>query len=1055
MSWMTKWFINNPVAANLLMMAIVISGVLAFGQLRVESFPQIAPSSISISVTYPGGTAQQIDESVTQRIEESISGIAGIKQITSQSSAGISQVMVRKTSSTDLDKLLDDIRNQVSAINGFPVQADRPQVVRNEFTNLAAFVVVSGPRTDDELQSIAKQLEQALKKNPRISKVSNWGTRTSQLVIEPDPDQLKALGLSLEDLAELVEQRSLETRSGELISDKGRMVIRGDGYADDLQKLNQLVVISGSNGKILLGDIAKLSRGYQYSGSIVRNNGSNAIALLVSTSQTDNLLKVSEAISETLDAQRAILPSDIELNTMADMAPYIEDQLFRLSENAWQGLLIVVILLGIFLEIRLAFWVAMGIPIALTGTLAAMQLFNYSINDITLFGFILVLGVLVDDAVVVGEAIHEKRTGNGISSGNLNLNGKTAAWQGVHSVSVATVFGVLTTIAAFSPMLWINNELAKVLAGFSAVVIFALIFSLIESKFILPSHLAQLSVKKPSTGIFAKVQNAAQGGLQWFNFNIYKPVLEFALGYKVASSLGFVAAISLAYGMWSNGAIRSALFPEIPGRYITAVIELEDGAPLPLQRQALLQVEQAMTQVEKGLMDDYPLQKKPVVNLLAWSDGYGEIEVTAELTNESLSSLPGNLLLKRWRENTGKIEGAYSVKFSAAEEPAGGTFLTISSNDRELASLVSEELADTLASLKGVSDVYDDGQDGLPQVRLVLNQYGQQLGLTQAKLAQLAGEAFGEREVHRLLENGQETKVLLQYPRDERRTLAQLQQALIMLPNGGSVMMGDIAEFRHEQEPQVVYRRDREQVINLYWKQNRDLQSPEKTREQLEDTIESLHLQFLSVTIKAGGEFEEIGEVSNGFKSAMILTLIMIYILLAVPLKSYWQPMIIMAVIPFGFAGAIFGHYLMDLPISILSMFGMMAMTGIVINDSLVLITRFNSEYRQGVPLQQALVIAGTSRLRAIFLTTITTVCGLLPLLSETAEQAQYLKPAAVSLVFGELFATAVTLILIPVLLGLFCRKPPLVEKELDDKDLVEQELRAKDSLEELTLERS
>ncbi|CAK1801060.1 AcrB/AcrD/AcrF family protein [Vibrio crassostreae] len=1055
MSWITKWFINNPVAANLLMMAIVISGVLAFGQLRVESFPQIAPSSISITVVYPGGTAQQIDESVTQRIEESISGIAGIKQITSQSSAGVSRVVVRKASSTDLDKLLDDIRNQVNAINGFPVQAERPQVVRNEFTNLAAFVVVSGPRTDDELQPIAKQLEQALKKNPQISKVSNWGTRTSQLVIEPDLEQLKALGLSLEDLARLVEQRSLESRSGELISDKGRMVIRGDGYADDLQKLNQLVVISGSNGNIHLGDIAKLSRGYQYSGSIVRNNGSNAIALLVSTSQTDNLLKVSEAINETLDAQRAILPSDIELNTMADMAPYIEEQLFRLSENAWQGLIIVLILLGIFLEIRLAFWVAMGIPIALTGTLAAMQWFNYSINDITLFGFILVLGVLVDDAVVVGEAIHEKRTGNGSSFGNLNINGpsningKTAAWQGVHSVSVATVFGVLTTIAAFSPMLWINNELAKVLAGFSAVVIFALIFSLIESKFILPSHLAQLSVKKPSTSIFAKVQNAAQGGLQWFNLNVYKPVLEFALSYKVASLLGFVAVISLAYGMWSNGAIRSALFPEIPGRYITAVIELEDGAPLPLQRQALLQVEQAMTQVEKGLMEDYPLLEKPVVNLLAWSDGYGEIEVTAELTNESLSLLPGNLLLKRWRERAGQIEGAYSVKFSAAEEPAGGTFLTISSNDRELASRVSEQLADTLASLKGVSDVYDDGQDGLPQVRLVLNQYGQQLGLTQATLAQLAGEAFGEREVHRLLENGQETKVLLQYPRDERRTLAQLEQAIIMLPNGGSVMMGDIAEFRYEQEPQVVYRRDREQVINLYWKQNRDLQSAEKTREQLEDTIEPLHLQYPSVTIKAGGEFEEIGEVSDGFKSAMILTLLMIYILLAVPLKSYWQPMIIMAVIPFGFAGAIFGHYLMDLPISILSMFGMMAMTGIVINDSLVLITRFNAEYRQGVPLQQALVIAGTSRLRAIFLTTITTVCGLLPLLSETAEQAQYLKPAAVSLVFGELFATAVTLILIPVLLGLFCCKPPQVE------NLIAQEPREQDALEELSLERS
>ncbi|HDY7862150.1 TPA: efflux RND transporter permease subunit [Vibrio vulnificus] len=1022
MSWMTKWFITNPVAANLLMMAIVVSGVLAFGQLRVESFPQIGPSSISITVAYPGGTAQQIDESVTQRVEESISGIAGIKQITSQSSAGLSQVIVRKTSTTELDSLLDDIRNQVNAINGFPVQAEKPQVVRNDFTNLAAFVVVSGPRTDDELQPIAQQLEQALKKHPRISKVSNWGTRTSQLIVEPDPEQLKALGLSLETLASLVEQSSLEARSGELISDVGRIVIRGDGYADDLQKLKQLVVMSGSSGKIRLGDIAKISRGYQYSGAIVRNNGANAIALLVSTSQTDNLLKVSEAIEETLNVQRAIIPSDITLNTMADMAPYIEDQLFRLSENAWQGLLIVVVLLGIFLEIRLAFWVAMGIPIALAGTLAAMQWFNYSINDITLFGFILVLGVLVDDAVVVGEAIHEKRASH--------LSGKNAAWQGVHSVSVATVFGVLTTIAAFSPMLWINNELAKVFAGFSAVVILALIFSLIESKLILPSHLAELSSKSPSLGVVGKVQAFAQGGLQRFNIKLYQPTLEFALRYKVAFLLGFVATLILAYGMWLNGTIRSALFPEIPGRYLSAVIELEDGAPLPLQRKALLQVEQAMSQVEQSVMVDYPLQQKPVVNLLAWSDGQGDIEVTAELTSESLSVLPGNGLLTRWRESTGQIEGAYSVKFSTAEVPAGGTFFTISSDDRELASRVSKQLKNALSSLQGVSDVYDDGQNGVPQVRLVLNLYGQQLGLTQATLAQLAGEAFGEREIHRLLENGQETKVLLQYPRDQRKTLAQLQQTLIMLPTGGSVMLGDIAELYHEQEPQVLYRRNREQVINLYWQQNRNLQSPEQTRDQLQQTINALHQQYPNVTIKAGGEFEEIGEVSAGFQSALILTLLMIYILLAVPLKSYWQPMIIIAVIPFGFAGAIFGHYLMGLPISILSMFGMMAMTGIVINDSLVLITRFNQEYRQGVPLQQALVTAGTSRLRAIFLTTITTVCGLLPLLSETAEQAQYLKPAAVSLVFGELFATAVTLILIPVLLGLFCRKPPIVERE-------------------------
>ncbi|WCP69197.1 efflux RND transporter permease subunit [Vibrio tubiashii] len=1015
MSWLTKWFINNSVGANLLMLAIIASGVMAFGQLRVESFPQIAPSSISITVAYPGGSAKQIDESITQRIEESISGIAGIKQITSQSSAGQSSVVVRKTSSTDLNKLLDDVRNRVNAINGFPAQAERPQVVRNEFTNLAAFVVVSGERSDEQLQPIARQVEQALKSNPRISKVSNWGSRAPQLIIEPRPDELKKLGITLDDLANTINQMSLESRTGELVSDKGRMVIRGDGYADDLQKLKQLVVVSRPSGTVYLGDIATLTRDYESSGAIVRNNGSNAIALLVSTSQTDNLLKVSSAIEETLAEQQRILPNDIELNVMADMAPYIEEQLFRLGDNAWQGLLIVVVLLGIFLELKLAFWVAVGIPVALAGTLGAMQIANYSINDITLFGFILVLGILVDDAVVVGEAIHEKRS--------QYKSGKEAAWHGVHSVSVATVFGVLTTIAAFSPMLWINNDFAKILAGFSAVVIFALIFSLIESKFILPSHLAQLSTQKQGKGIIAKIQSTAQGGLTWFNRRVYKPALEVALDYKLASLMGFVAMIVLAYGMWSTGTIRSAIFPEIPGRYITAKVALEDGAPLPLQKQALDKIEQSMLTVEQQLQADYPLSNPPIVNLLAWSDGYGEIEVTAELTSESLSILPGNLLTDSWRQQVGAIEGAYSVEFSAAEAPAGGTLISISSRDRELAKRVAIELGDALSVLPGVADVFDDGKGGQPQVRLVLNEFGHQLGLTQDKLAKLAGEAYGEREIHRLLEQGQETKVLLKYPRDARKTLAQLEQSQVMLAGGKTVLLGDIAEFQHEQQPQILYRRNREQVVNLYWKQNRDIQAPEQTMTQLTKRIEQLELQYPGVKIKAGGEFEEISEVSDGFKSAMILTILLIYILLAVPLKSYWQPFIIMAVIPFGFAGAIFGHYIMDLPISLLSMFGMMAMTGIVINDSLVLITRFNHEYRNGMPLKQALVTAGTSRLRAIFLTTITTVCGLLPLLSETAEQAQYLKPAAVSLVFGELFATAVTLLLIPILLGLTSRK--------------------------------
>nr|WP_319533823.1 efflux RND transporter permease subunit [uncultured Vibrio sp.] len=1029
MSWLTKWFINNPVGANLLMAAIIISGVLACAQLRIESFPQIAPSSLIINVAYPGGSAKQIDESITQRIEESISGIGGIKQITSQSVAGLATVRVRKTADAKLDKLLDDVRNQVNAIGDFPAQAERPQVVLDEFTNLAAFVIVSSPREDSQLQPIARQIELALKKHPKISKVSNWGSRKPLLLIEPDISKLRNVGLSLEQLALKIEQSSMEARTGELKSVKGRMVLRGDGYADNLNKLSALEILSTPAGTVRLGELATLSRGYQDSEAIVRNNGETAIALMVSTRQSDNLLWISQAIKETLAKERMRVPDDVSLSIMADMAPYIEDQLFRLGDNAWHGLLIVVIILGLFLELKLAFWVAAGIPIALCGTLSAMSVMNYSINDITLFGFILVLGILVDDAVVVGEAIHSKR--------KETSNPKEAAWKGVHSVSIATVFGVLTTIAAFSPMLWINNDFAKILAGFSAVVIFALFFSLIESKFILPSHLAGMKTSCNKTGVVARIQTMAQSGLETINQKLYRPLLQYSLCNKFAALSGFFAFIILAYGMWSTGAIRSSLFPEIPGRFVTAKVTLEDGAPLPLQVNTLDKLEKSALQLNHSLQQDYNLAEKPLTNLLAWSDGDGEIEVTVELSSEALSALPGNQLTKDWRNLTGAIEGAYSVQFTAADAPAGGTFISISATDRELARLAAKEVAEKLKQLSGVADVFDDGKGGQEQIRITLNAYGRQLGLTQDQIAQLAGDAFGQREIHRLLVQGQETKVIVRYPVSERMTQAQLVHSPIMLPDGQTVSLGDIATLKTERVPEVLYRRNREQVVNVYWNQNRSVQSPETTMTLMSETLDTLEKRYPGVTIRAGGEFEEMGEVQQGFKSAMILTILLVYILLAIPLKSYWQPLIIMAVIPFGFAGAIFGHYLMSLPISILSMFGMMAMTGIVVNDSLVLITRFNTEYRKGVPLNQALITAGTTRMRVIFLTTITTVFGLLPLLIESSEQAQYLKPAAVSLVFGELFATMVTLILIPVLLGISNRQSTASQQDTNKKRCV------------------
>lgn len=1033
MSNLTKWFIDNPVAANLLMVFILVAGYLSFHNLRVESFPQIPPSQLVIEVTYPGGTAKQVDEGITQRIEDAISGVAGINNITSVSYPGYASVRVRKNTGVDLTELVEKIRNKVDAIVGFPERAERPKIYKDEFSNLASFILIYGDVTNDTLQRVSTQVQNALKQHPDISKVTNLGKRQTQLVIAPDSSALKRYGLSFRDLANTIHQWSLAHRSGILDTARGKITLKADDYADTLPTLNAIPVISQPNGVVTLNDVAHVSRQFANTESHVRFDGKAAIALMVSTSQKDNLLTVSKATQRVLTDLQSRLPVGVKTDVMADMAPYIEDQLSLLGTNAWQGLVIVVLLLGLFLEVKLSLWVAMGIPISVSGAMWLMGLpaFDYSINDITLFGMILVLGILVDDAVVVGESIHHART--------KTKDPKLAAFKGVEAVSVATVFGVLTTIAAFSPMLWIENELAQVLAGFSAVVIFALIFSLIESKFILPTHLAQSHSAASSSRLSAligRIREQCNLALEKFSKTCYQPALSLALQHKGASISVFLILIVGAYGAMMKGNINTVFFPEIPGRYATLNVEMDQDASIGLTRTHVAKIEHAIVLTDQILSKRYLDGQSVIHHYLVSVDGAEKIEATIELTPDGLGKVPSTVLLEVWQSQTGQLEGSYAQKFSFSEEPTGGTFLTINAPSRDLAKRVASELKLQLTQLPGVHDVVDDSQVGKRQLQITLNQRGTNLGLTQRHLADAIGGAFGHIELHRLLDRGEESLVLLRLLEQDKKTSQQLQSTPILVGQGRYVTLAEVADFVFTREPSALYRKNRNEVVSVFWRQDKTIASPRDTMLALKPTLLALDSQYPEVKIDAAGEFEEISQVQSGFKKAMLLTVLLIYVLLAIPLKSYWQPFIIMSVIPFGFAGAIYGHGLMGLSVSLLSLFGMMAMTGVVINDSLVLMTRFNQLYASGMTVKRALVEAGKSRLRAIFLTTVTTVCGLLPLLSESSEQAQYLKPAAVSLVFGELFATPITLILIPLLLSLGKYKPieamPLTKQVLE-----------------------
>ncbi len=1017
MKMATKWFLDNPIAANLLMVFILVAGFLSLNTLRVESFPQISPTELNISVTYSNATAKQVDEGITQRIEDAISGVPGIKSIVSESQRGYASVTVKKKSGVNIDRLMEDLRNQVESIVGFPDKAERPKIVRDEYGNLAAYVMVYGGASPAHLQQVSSRVEKALMKHPVISQVTNEGKEKQELVVEPKRAAMQKLGIDLESLARRISQWSLEYPSGELKTARGKITLRGDRFADNLLALQNLPIIATKNTSVLLRDIAMVKRGYQPSDSIVRYMGKQAIALMVSTSVKDNLFSVSEAIEQVLHEIEPTLPTTVKTDIMADMAPYIKEQVSLLSSNALQGLFIVLVLLGLFLEVKLAFWVALGIPISLAGAVWLMSIpsIGYSINDITLFGMILGLGILIDDAVVVGESIHQAR--------KTESNPKLAALKGVDTVSVATVFGVLTTIAAFSPMLWIENELAKVLAGFSAVVIFSLVFSLIESKFILPTHLSSPVRSNDKNKLFSikfiQLKKICVDGLESFTDNIYQPVLKLSLQHKKLSLLIFITFMLVIYGALMKGYIRTVFFPEIPGRYGTLTVTMDKNTPISLTKATVFHLEAAIERTNELLKNDFALEQLPLSKTLVYMDSIEAIEVTVELSKQALAVIPSEHLLAIWQQQTGNIEGSYSSKYSFSEELTGGTVVTVSANNRDLARHVSSKLKQELKSLPGVNSVFDDSQAGKRQLQITLNQRGIQLGIDQRRLATLVGSAFGEIEVHRLIDNGEETRLVIRLPEEEKRTLEQLKTTPVHVRENSYVSLGEISKFNYSREPDVLYRRNRESVVNIYWRQNRSVSSPEETWEILLDTVvPELNQMYPEVRINAEGEFAEIAEVQTGFQKAMMLTILLIYVLLAIPLKSYWQPLIIMSIIPFGFAGSILGHALMGLSVSLLSLFGMMAMMGVVINDSLVLMTCFNQLLRDGMPTRLALVAAGKSRMRAIFLTTVTTVCGLLPLLCETSEQAQYLKPAAVSLVFGELFATPVTLILVPIILS-------------------------------------
>lgn len=1017
---LTSWFIRNPVAANLMMALILFLGVQTVLSIRIEGFPRIPPESVTITIEYPGATASQVDELVTQKVEQALEGLQGVRSITSQSSNGYSSISVRRAGGEKLQKVLDRVRIRIDGLTDLPDKTRRPVIEASGYDFPALYVNLHGQTDPATLQTLAQRLKETLLAEPELSRLKIWGLIPRELRIEVDPERLRQFGLNVADVTKAIQSNSLTFQAGQLRTQGGTIFLRADDRARYAPEYAALPIIERPDGSFVpLSDIARVEDGFLDGDFLFRLNGNPTIGMEVLIGQKENLLDISRVVREVVEEFELQLPPTVAAEVWGDSAGYISDRLALLRSNGVQGLLLVTLMLSIFLNVRLAFWVAMGIPISVMGALAVAgsKWVDYSLNDVTTFGLIIALGILVDDAVVVGESVFEERR-----KCDDNIKGTE---RGVERVAVATVFGVLTTIAAFYPLLLIDNPLGKVLAGFSGVVILSLIFSLIESKFILPAHLAHVPLDNPRryllTRLWGRVQDSAQGGLMWFRDHIYRPVLEFSLRHRYAVLVLFLAAAALGLGMLAKGKVKTVFFPDVPGQLITVNLEMDARAPFALTRDNIDRIESEGRALNSELAAAAGMEHAPIQTFFTIVDGAGSAQIYAEmLPVAERPEVPILDVVRAWRDRVGAVEGANELEFTGSEALAGGFSIRLMSKDQQSLRAASDDMRSFLMAIDGVNNIRDGLVGGQPELKLRLRSEARNLGFTAETLASQIGNGFGGAEVTRVRRDGSEVRVIVQNARAARDTINDLMQTRLRSDTGVWVPLDTVAEVEGAYVSGSVHRRDGRRMNTVTASIDRTRVAPAEVGQAVfEELVPELAAKYPTVKIVAAGELEEMGEIQGGLIRALTLAAVLIYVLMAVPLKSYWQPVVILAIVPFGFIAASVGHMIMGVSLSLFSFFGMLALTGVVVNDSLVMITRYNQARDAGETVAEALHDAGIGRFQAIFLTTATTVIGLLPLLTETSEQAQYLIPAAVSLAFGELFGTALMLLLVPILIAI------------------------------------
>lgn len=1016
---MIAWFTRNDVAANLLMASLLFMGLFSLQQrIPLEVFPTFGSDTISVSVSLRGSTPEEAEQSVSIRIEEAIQDLQGIKKISSRSSEGSSLVTIEVEPDADPRDVLNDVKTRVDAINTFPAEAEKPIINLAIRTREVLSIAVSGDFSEKEIRQQAEHIRDDLLRIPGITQVELDDVRDYEIAIEVSQDKLRQYNLRLSDIASAIQTSSLDLSAGNLNTSGGEVLIRLKGQAYERPEFENIVVMTHPDGSILrIADLATVKDAFTEDPIKTHFNGRDAAMIEVYRVGQQSAIDVASKVKSYVDAQKSLLPDGMHLDIWRDNSKVVRARLKTLTENAVQGGILVMILLTLFLRPSVAFWVFLGVPISFMGAFTVMPFFGISLNLVSLFGFILVLGIVVDDAIVTGENVYRHL--------QTNPDSEMAAILGTQEVAAPVTFGVLTTVAAFTPMLMIEGSRGVIFLNMAVVIIPILLFSLIESKFVLPAHLKHIKTgNELSSGRLSRWQRNFADGFEALILKYYRPLLTYCLSHRYSTIAVFIGIFVIIVALMTSGWVRFVFFPRVPSETIQVTLTMPAGTPFEVTDKHIRYITEKAFILQENNKD--PETGESVIHHIYAASGsgggrqgsnYGRVRFQLTAPEDRTIQVNNSELVRQWRELIGAIPGAEDIAYRAEFMHAGSPIdIQLSGNEPAVLREVADQLKIQMATHAGVFDITDSMSDGKEELRIQLKPEAYALGISEADIIRQVREAFYGYEAQRIQRGRDDVRVMVRFPKEEREAVANLDNFRIQTSDQRSIPLAQIVDLIPGTSPTAIYRNDLRRTLDVTADIDKDIVNMTVVDQSLKAYLDNILVQYPGVSYSFEGEAKEQAESFGSLAYGLIFVLFAIYSLLAIPFKSYVQPLIVMSVIPFGTIGAFLGHGLMGKPLTFFSILGMLALVGVVVNDSLVLVDFINKQRKQhGKSVLEAIQNAGVVRFRPVMLTSLTTFFGLLPLLFEQSTQAQFLIPMATSLAFGILFATLVTLLLVPI----------------------------------------